>query len=275
MMGHVDPSLLSALADGELSPDQFALVQEHLHQCQSCTSEALAIALLKHQVAKAGQRYEMPFDVQARVTQLLAQQTLPPSAIEGSRPSARATKTKWWLGSAGWAAAALLLLVLGSSVLLERSQIQTQRAIAERNALANEASDLYIASLAVNQPPQVLSSDRHTVKPWFAGKIPFAFNLPDNLPADTRLEGANLVFLRGAPAAQLIYSVGHHRAAVYVEMRSPLVGSSPLPTEHAGFQMIGINTAQLAVLAVSDMDRERLVDLANAFAKAQNGAPTR
>ena len=93
-------------------------------------------------------------------------------------------------------------------------------AAVEHAALMTEVSDQHIATLAANLPPQVLSSDRHTVKPWFQGKIPFSFNLPEGLPADTKLEGANLVYLHNRPVAQLLYDIGRHRVSVFVQQRT-------------------------------------------------------
>ena len=74
----------------------------------------------------------------------------------------------------------------------------TQRA-ADYSALVAEVSDQHVATLAGNAPPEVISSERHAVKPWFQGRIPFSFNLPQDLPADVMLDGANLTYLRGQP----------------------------------------------------------------------------
>src|SRR5206468_2378082 len=116
-----------------------------------------------------------------------------------------------WKAWGGWVAAMCLLISgIGLSLMtIHRHAVQT--AAVERAALATEVGDQHIATMAADLPPQVLSSDRHTVKPWFQGKLPFSFNLPENLPDDTKLEGANLTYLHNRPAAQLLYSVGRHR----------------------------------------------------------------
>lgn len=173
----------------------------------------------------------------------------------------------------GWAAAAVLLLMLGSSLLLLRPSNRNQTSLAGNSALVTEVTDLHVAMLAANQPPQVLSSDRHTVKPWFAGKIPFAFNLPDNLPEDTKLEGANLVFVHGAPVAQLIYTIGRHRGSVFVRERTSASDTTKLMTERSGFQIAGLETAELDVIAMTDADRSHLTGLVSAFERAQTNAP--
>jgi anti-sigma factor RsiW len=169
--------------------------------------------------------------------------------------------------------AALLLLLVSGSLLFERHARNSERAslelAAERAALVTEISDLHIATLAASQPPQVISSDRHTVKPWFQGKLPFSFNLPDTLPADTRLDGANLTYLHNRPVAQLLYSIGRHRVSVFVEQRSAAAEQNPPQAEHAGFHVTGFDTNDLEVTGVSDVDPARLAGLVRSIEQAQ------
>ncbi|MGD0632172.1 MAG: hypothetical protein ABR987_22840, partial [Terracidiphilus sp.] len=142
---------------------------------------------------------------------------------------------------------------------------------AQSASLVTEACDQHIATLAANAPPQVLSSDRHTVKPWFQGRIPFSFNLPENLPADTRLEGANLTYLHNQPAALLLYSIGKHRASIFVLQNANATISTWPSTDHAGFHVTGFTTADLQVFAVSDVDPARLSNLVNLIEQVQDG----
>jgi anti-sigma factor RsiW len=139
----------------------------------------------------------------------------------------------------------------------------------ERAALATEACDLHIATLAANQPPQIVSSDRHTVKPWFQGKLPFSFNLPETLPADTTLDGANLAYLHDHPVAQLLFSIGRHRVSVFAAEKNGGGALGPWKTTHDGFQVAGFETDDLEVIAVSDVDPARMATLINALQAAQ------
>ena len=170
------------------------------------------------------------------------------------------------MATAGWAAAAVLAL---ASILFVQSTVRHSRTASAEGALVTEISDLHVATLAANLPPQVVSSDRHTVKPWFQGKLPFSFNLPQNLPADVTLEGANLTYLQGQPVAQLLYSIGRHRASVFLRQRT--AANAPIPTEaeHSGFHVTGFRTDDLQVAAVSDVDPARLADLVRIIEQAQ------
>jgi anti-sigma factor RsiW len=62
----------------------------------------------------------------------------------------------------------------------------------------------------------VISTDRHTVKPWFQGKIPFAFNLPELQNTGFSLLGGRMTYLDQTPGAHLIYDVRKHHISVFV-----------------------------------------------------------
>jgi anti-sigma factor RsiW len=259
---HLSSTILNALADGELSAEQLALVNQHLADCPACTSNALTQSLLKSATARAGQRFVAPADLQQRMKQLTAQHAERPQSLSSERLRQPARR----FGTLTWAAAVALLLIAASLVLVDRN---TRRTSAESAALVTEVCDQHIATLAANSPPEVISSDRHTVKPWFQGKIPFSFNLPDNLPADTTLDGANLTYLHNQPTAQLLYRIGKHRVSIFVQQSTASPGPGNPPTDHSGFHVTAFRTGDLDVVAVSDVDPARLSDLVTRLQLAQ------
>jgi len=261
--------MLSALADGELPVRELARANEHLAGCPQCTSIALVQSLLKSATARAGQRYAPTAGLRERVARLAAEEA--PRTAQAS-PSPRTPRAAWGFGAYGWAAACALLLV-GVSVFLVQRNVQ-RRSIASSTyaGLVTEVSDQHIATLAANSPPEVISSDRHTVKPWFQGKIPFSFNLPQNLPGDVTLDGANLTYLRSQPTAQLLYSIGKHRVSVFVQERTGASATGGSMAEHSGFHVTGFTTGDLEVVAVSDVDPARLSDLVERIEEVQTGA---
>lgn len=246
MSEHLSPAILSAVADGELEGAELARANEHLAGCLQCSSQCLSFGLLKSRVAKA-HRYEPSPEFQARI-----------------RQAATGTSTAWprWYS---YGAVAAALLVCAALVLMQT----TSRRQAEAAALVNEVADQHIATLAANVPPQVISSDRHTVKPWFQGKLSFSFNLPQNLPADTTLDGANLTYLHGRPAAQLLYSIGKHRVSVFLQQAGDASGGSAPHADRAGFHVMSFRTSGLEAVAVSDADPARVAELLNLLKAAQ------
>jgi anti-sigma factor RsiW len=271
MTEHLNARLLNALADGELSTDDMVVAKEHLDICQACTSIALTQALLKTATAKAGQRYDLPQGFEEQLKRFLALQQAAAAEASAGEEAAPKTVAARWVALSGWAVAAVVLVVFVSGIFLYRVAGRFGAASAERAALVAEASDLHIAALAASGPPQVVSSDRHTVKPWFQGKIPFSFNLPESLPEDTKLDGANLTYLHNRPVAQLMYSIGRHRVSVFVQESSGAKPSGGPATEYAGFHVAGFRKGDLEVIAVSDVDNARLAGLVNAIEQVQTG----
>jgi anti-sigma factor RsiW len=81
---------------------------------------------------------------------------------------------------------------------------------------AGELADLHVATLASANPVDVVSSDRHSVKPWFAGKIPFSFNLPEFQGSQFELVGGRVSYLEQSPGAQLLFRVRKHQISVFI-----------------------------------------------------------
>lgn len=257
---HLSPAILNALADGELTAAQLASAQQHLAVCPQCTTAALTQTMLKTATAGAGHRFTAPQHLQENIQRQIQQ--------DSSRP-----RTTRRFSYSAWAAAAMFLVCISLLV----HQRSTYRAGVAANdtalaneALASEAIDQHIATLAANAPPQVLSSDRHTVKPWFQGKLPFSFNLPENLPSGTTLDGANLTYFHNQPTALLLYSIGKHRVSVFIRQKTDTATSSTTPSSHAGFNVTTFTTSNLAVVAVSDVDPAHLSDLTNRIEQAQS-----
>ena len=263
MTDHLSVPMLNALADGELSVDQLATANHHLSQCSLCTYEALFHSLLKSATAKAGQRYSPTPNLHARLALRIREEFSHVSHPDNVRLDVRSSILY------GWATAAALLLISVGIALVQHNWNRSATASAQYAALATEAFDQHIAALAVNSPPEVISSDRHTVKPWFQGKLPFTFNLPENLPDGTTLDGANLTYIHGRPTAQLLYSVGRHRASVYLQIRSDDKITTGLSRDHSGFHVVSFSTPDLDGIAVSDVDPARLSDLVSIISQAQ------
>jgi anti-sigma factor RsiW len=269
MSDHLSAEVLTAFVDGELPPGELAAAKAHTDECLACAKLAVNEWLLKAAVAKVGQRYEAPAALRERLAGQIARGDQEKDRRNSDRSQASRRMRGAWGEYAGWTAAAVMILALGGWGIVEYRVHGEDSARAERAAMVTEACDLHIAMLAANGPPQVISSDRHTVKPWFQGKLPFSFNIPEALPAGATLDGANLAYLHNRPVAQLLFSIGRHRVSVFVEERNGAGALHQLETSHAGFQVEAFETDELEVIAVSDVDAGRLEALASSLKDAQ------
>ena len=258
---HLDPDKLNAFIDGELPAEQ-QRIEQHLATCHACTLRVLAATKLKAATARAGQRFTPPPEALARLTAQLHSQSQ-------SQPQPKKTARIFFIRPAtirpaAWAALAAAI-VLAVSLLTWRQFHQT-------NTLAAELLDQHLATLSSAATPQVISTDRHTVKPWFQGRLPFSFNLPDAtaLPPDATLKGADLTYLNGQPAALLLFTIHKHEVSIFLTQRSTSPTLTALPTTRAGFTLHTATTPDLRIIAVSDVNPSELDNLLTALVRAQN-----
>ncbi|SRR5258708_5241495 len=202
---------LDAYADGELPPADERAVREHLRGCVSCAADSVELLQAKRAVqAAASKRFVPDASFRARIQKTFAVPRNPRRNFN-------------WLPALAAVAAALLVLV-GLSLTYNRNRVRERQ-------LVSELADLHVATLASSNPVDVASSDRHTVKPWFQGKIPFTFNLPELAGSPFVLVGARISYLNQAPGAELIFRLRQHQISVFI-LQDRAVGTA-LPREMA------------------------------------------
>jgi anti-sigma factor RsiW len=260
---HLNPDRLSAYIDGELQPAEQQGIEQHLATCHACTLRVLSATRLKAATTRAGHRFAPPPEALARLTAQLHSQS---QAQSQSQPQPKPTAGLYSMPSirpAAWAtlAAAILLTVW---FLGWRQHHQT-------NTLAAELLDQHLATLSSAATPQVISTDRHTVKPWFQGRLPFSFNLPDAsaLPPDTTLKGADLTYLNNQSAALLLFTIHKHEVSIFLTQRATGPSLTVLPSTRAGFTLRTATTPDLRIIAVSDVNPADLDNLVAALVHAQ------
>ncbi len=184
---------LDAYLDGELSDAETPALTEHLRSCAACAAESVSRAQMKNALRSAGDRYKPNAALRARIEKQFA-------------PS-RSSRLQWlWLPAL--ASSGVFAVVLGL-VLIAGHQQRT-------DSLLSEVADLHVATLASSNPVDVVSTDRHTVKPWFEGKIPFTFNLPELQDTGFTLIGGRVVYLDQAPGAELLFRIRQHQISVFI-----------------------------------------------------------
>lgn len=265
MTEHLTSATLALFADGELPPEQLADVNKHLLICQVCTANALSEVLLKSTVTRAGRRYAMPEEMLGRLLHNVVREIPDIAPLQADNVSLEEVRRAEKFGFfASGVAAALLFFSIG---VMSFQRVSIVRG--NETALVTEVCDQHIGTLAATQEPQVASTDRHTVKPWFQGKLPFTFNLPEGLPEDTTLDGANLTYLHNQPVAQLLYSIGKHRVSVFVRENFDGVGQEEKVVDHSGFHIASENTSELEFVAVSDVEPTKLQGLVATIVQVQ------
>jgi anti-sigma factor RsiW len=125
--------------------------------------------------------------------------------------SFRAKKKPSW--SSGWISRMAMAAVAGV-LLLASIAFWVNRSNRDREFA--ELTDMHVATLASANPVDVISTDRHTVKPWFAGKIPFTFNLPELQNSEFTMTGGRVSYFHHSPGAQLLFNLRKHELSVFI-----------------------------------------------------------
>ena len=252
---HLPSQQLHAFIDGELSSSDTQAVQQHLESCHSCGLRVISAMQLKASTARAAQRFTASPETLARLTAYLHTQS-----TEQKQPTPIRPRTFRMLPV--WSAIAAMIVLTASFVLWNQNH--------QTNTLTAELLDQHLATLSSGAAPQVISTDRHTVKPWFQGRLPFSFNLPEPgaLPPDTTLQGADLVYLKNRPAALLLFTIHKHQVSVFLTQKSELFTLNP-KTTHSGFNMHSATTPELNLTAVSDVNPAELDALVASLVKVQ------
>jgi anti-sigma factor RsiW len=210
---------LDTYLDGELPSEETHVFDAHVRICPSCAANALTRVQMKRTVQAAGKRFTPSAEFRRRVQQSVA-----------AKPRRGVARFSWMMATAMIA----VLLVAG----LAATYLGRQRA--GREQIYSELADLHVATLASSSPVDVVSSDRHTVKPWFQGKIPFTFDLPELQNSEFSLLGGRITYLGQTPGVHLIYEVRKHKISVFIFQEGSLRGrwdeESPV-TKELSFNM--------------------------------------
>ena len=256
---------LDAYVDAELPREEFATLESHLRTCPSCAADALGRMQLKRMTKTAAARYAPAPEFRLRIEQSIkAQNTVQPKARSWFGWLPLQFVTEWRLAGALLAAAAAIVLMVGSADLwLGHSQ---------RKQALTELADLHVATLASATPVDVISTDRHTVKPWFAGKLPFTFNLPELQNSPFTLIGGRMAYFEHSPGAQLLFEVRKHRLSVFVFQDQP---SIPLRAAAAQSRELAFNIETwseggLRYAVISDATQADVHDLSQLLRAAAN-----
>ena len=208
---------IDAYVDAELPPSDLHAFRAHAETCPACAAMALEVTESKGAIRRAGHRYTASPQLRARVFAAMKSEDFELHQPLPARRERAMSRQEWWrLTSAAWprwgiAIAALLLVAVGLFLVNRRQQ---------STALA-ELVDLHVADLASASPVEVVSTDRHTVKPWFQGKVPFTFDLPEVQGSPFSLVGGRVTYLHQEPGAQLVFRYQRHLISVFIFRQTP------------------------------------------------------
>ena len=225
---------LDAYVDGELAPAEAVAFQAHMRSCIECSNTALEQTALKRSVASAGKRYAPNAQLREKIAK----------SVTTNKP--RETGWGWRLATVPAFLGLLLAVAIGFYVKNQGTQ---------RQRTYSELADLHVNALASSTPVDVISTDRHTVKPWFQGRIPFSFNLPELQGTEFTLLGGRVTYLAQTPGAHLIYQLRKHEISVFIfpEREVSSAAETPNPSQNLAFNATSWTQNGLRYFIVGDV----------------------
>jgi anti-sigma factor RsiW len=243
--------LLPALVDGELTVSEARQLDAHLVQCAECRGEHAALAQLRGAVRSQAEYFRAPVELESAILAALPASPAASAARTAPQPTRR---PRWnWLGATG-AFAAVVAAIWSVALLLMLPSYEDR--------VADEVTSSHVRALLSQRPADVASSDRHTVKPWFAGKLDFAPPVRD-LSADSfPLIGGRLDYIDHQHVAALVYGHKQHVIDVFVwPAARGKPNAAPIATSRQGYRILRWTRDGMTFWAVSDTDADALARL--------------
>ncbi len=237
---------LHAHADGELDVANSLELERHLKTCAACGAEKKSLNSIKVALRQSSLRYDAPDSLRKGVRRM-------------ARASGNETHPRLFPSLLLWKSLAFGATAVALLAILFRPEIS------ERDQMLNEAVASHVRSLMAEHLTDVASSDQHTVKPWFNGKLDFAPDVKDFAAEGFPLVGGRLDYLKGRPVAALVYRRNKHFINVFAWPAGHTGSGKAAIDNRRGYSVINRETNGLHYCLVSDLNKKELAELANLF----------
>lgn len=240
--------LLHGYMDGELDLRSNLAVEQHAQACAACTRALEAQRALRSALSNDALYYKAPTQLRAHVQTSLR-------ARAKSAAGSRVITWRWLTVGLSFA----LLAVIIWSVAFVRSRS------AADELLARELVASHVRSLMANHLTDVTSTDQHTVKPWFDGRLDFAPPVVDLSAQGFPLAGGRLDYINSRPVAALVYQRRQHLINLFIWPAADEAEHSNQMSVRQGYNLIHWTRAGMSYWAVSDLNLSELQTFAQAL----------
>lgn len=254
-------TLLAAHSDGELGLPHATDLESHLEGCAACRGSLAGMTELRASLRSNAQYHAMPQGLEARLLAALPQSG---TAALAAGPVTRVRARRNWAWPQIGAAFAMCFALAWSITLYVALPGPAER-------LQDELVAGHTRALMTGHAVDIVSSDRHTVKPWFNGKLDFSPAVFDLSAQGFVLAGGRLDYLGGRPVAALVYQHKAHPINVFVW---PAAGretgrdDAPRSATRLGYNLLHWTRAGLNYWAVSDLNAGELAQFRDMLLQA-------
>ncbi len=247
--------MLHGFVDNELDAAHSLQIERHVATCPHCAQQLESLQALKQRIAQPGVHWRTPDHVRAQVLAAISREAAraPAPRQATTEFSALEFVRKWLFVPSLAALAASLFLVVGP--------------MSDRSPVGDEVVASHVRSLLVDHLTDVATSDQHTVKPWFNGKIDFAPPVVDLVREGFPLQGGRVDYIGGRVVAALVYKRQSHVINLFVWPVSSDATTATVRTASSrdGYNLENWRAGGLNFWAVSDGNADDLARFRDAF----------
>ncbi|MCK1745717.1 anti-sigma factor [Bradyrhizobium sp. 139] len=240
--------LLHALLDNELDAGHAREVEAHIASCPACAAEFAAQRDMQRVLADADLRYTAPASLRARIEASLPQP-------QRQRPTRRSVLRGFAMGSAVSALAASGVV----AVVLRQD---------DQQRILSEVVSAHLRSLQAGHLIDVVSTDQHTVKPWFNGKLDVAPPVIDLTAQGFTLVGGRLDYVDARAIGAVVYKRRQHVINLFVAQTASTEHRPPKTQTMQGFNCRRWGERGLNFWAISDLGADELAEFVDKFEAA-------
>jgi anti-sigma factor RsiW len=228
--------LLHAYADGELDLINAREIEQHLRTCEECRGAEEQIRALRRALTSDSPSYRAPAHLRRKIRAAM-------------RSEAKEKTFSPWLAFAVGAACAVIAIAIVFSQITR---------VSRENAIVDQVVADHVRSLLATHLVDIASSDQHTVKPWFDGKIDFAPDVHDFAASGFPLVGGRLDYLVGKTVVALVYQRNKHPINVFIAPATGSSDTSPVSFNRRGYNVLSWVHHDMRYWAISDLNATEL-----------------
>jgi anti-sigma factor RsiW len=245
---------IHAYVDGELDLARSLDIQQHMEQCEACASAYRNQTALRSAFKDSSLYHSAPAGFEKRIRSSL-------------RREAKSEVGRRWFGWSWLPVGAMaLILLLGFVIWRTAPSLRPDG----DEILAQEIVSNHVRSLQLeSHRTDVISSDQHTVKPWFDGKLDFAPPVKDFSSQGFPLIGGRLEYLNNRAVAALIYQRQKHYINLYIWPAEQSNATSEVGTKRQGYNLLHWTNSGMTYWAMSDLNGVELHEFARLVQEAQ------
>ena len=242
--------LLHALIDGELDAGHSRDVEAHVEGCPRCVAALADYRQMSKAIAGANLRYSAPLELRRRI-----EASLPQALPQTSAPSRRSVIRGFAMGLAvsALAATGLVAIVLRND---------------DEQRLLSEVVTAHLRSLQAGHLIDVVSTDQHTVKPWFNGKLDVSPPVINLTAQGFTLIGGRLDYVDARPIGAVVYKRRAHVINLFVAQTSNMAHRAPHTETIQGYNIRSWSERGLNFWAISDIGADELAEFTEKFEAA-------